>query len=52
MVKSGVDTTTAKINQIIVGIFSVEWELSTIVNCYKEKGIGLERRKYKGLTEL
>lgn len=55
MVKSAreaVGTITAKLSQIIVGYFSVEWERSTIANCYKEKGVRLERGKYSELIEL
>ena len=55
MVKSAreaVGTITAKLSQIIVGYFSLEWERSTIANCYKEKGVRLERGKYSELIEL
>ena len=36
-------------NQIIGGVIPAEWELNTIVNCYKEKGDSLERGNYRGL---
>ena len=26
-----------------------DWELCTIVNCYKGKGYSLEKRKYRGV---
>ena len=40
---------TDLLNQIIVGVLGPEWELSTIVNCYKEKGDSLEKENYRGL---
>ena len=40
---------TDLLNQIIVGVLGAEWELSTIVNCYKEKGDSLEKENYRGL---
>ena len=51
MVKAvgGVGMITDLINQIIVGVNPVEWELSTIVNGYKDKGDSLERGNYRGL---
>ena len=36
--KAGVDMITDLVNQIIVGYFPPEQELSNIVNCYTEKG--------------
>ena len=46
---AGVDMITDLIYQIIVGIIPAEWELSTAVNSYKEKGNCLERGNYRGL---
>ena len=40
---------TDLLNQIIVGVLGAEWELSTIANCYKEKGDSLEKENYRGL---
>ena len=40
---------TDLLNQITVGVLGTEWELSTIVNCYKEKGDSLEKENYRGL---
>ena len=40
---------TDLLNQIIVGVLGAEWELSTTVNCYKEKGDSLEKENYRGL---
>ena len=40
---------TDLLNQIIVGVLGAERELSTIVNCYKEKGDSLEKENYRGL---
>ena len=40
---------TDLLNLIIVGVLGAEWELSTIVNCYKEKGDSLEKENYRGL---
>ena len=40
---------TDLLNQIIVeGVALAERELSTIVNCYKEKGDFLEKENYRG----
>ena len=47
--KIGIDMITGLVNQIIVGVISAEWELSTIVNRYKGKGDALERKRIKGL---
>ena len=42
--EAGVDMTTDLVNQIVVeGVVPAEWELSTIVNCYKGEGDSLER---------
>ena len=44
---------TDLVNQVIVdGIISAEWELSTIVNCFKGRRDSLERRNYRGLILL
>ena len=47
--EAGVDMITDLANQIIVGVIPVEWELSTIVNCYKGKENSLERENYRKL---
>lgn len=43
------DLFTQLVNQSAVVFISVEWELSAIVNFYKEKGDSLERENYRGL---
>ena len=46
----GVDMITGLLNKIVRdGVVPAEWELSTIVNCYKGKGDALERGNYRGL---
>ena len=41
---------TDLLNHIIVeGVIPAEWELSTIVNCYKGKGNSLDGENYRGL---
>ena len=48
--EAGVYMITDVVNQIIVeGIVPAEWELSTIVNFYKEKGDAVERGNHQGL---
>ena len=48
--EAGVDMITDVVNQIIAeGVIPAECELSTIVNCYKEKGDSLERGYYRRL---
>ena len=47
--EAGVDMITDLINHIMVRVVLAEWELSTIVNCYKGEGNSLERGKYRGL---
>ena len=42
--EAGVDMITELANQIIAeGVIVAEWELSTIVNCYKGKSDSLEK---------
>ena len=36
-------------NQIVRGVIPADWDLSTIVNCYKGKGEALDRGNYRGL---
>ena len=46
----GIDMITNLVNQIIMeGCIPIDWELSTIVNCYKGKGDALDRGNYRGL---
>ena len=46
----GIEMISDLLNQIIrEGVVPAEWELSTIVNCYKGKGDVLERGNYRGL---
>ena len=46
----GLEMIADLLNQIIrEGVVPAEWELSTIVNCYKGKGDALERGNYRGL---
>ena len=41
--EAGVDLITDLVNQITVeGVIPAEWELSTIVNCYKRKSDSLK----------
>ena len=48
--ETGVDMIADLVKQIIVeGVISVEWERSTIVNCYKWKDYPFERGIYRGL---
>ena len=48
--EDSVDMITDLINQIIrEGVVPADWELSTIINCYKGKGDALERGNYRGL---
>ena len=45
-----VDVITDLVNRIVVeGVIPAEWELSTIVNCYKGKGDSSERGSYRVL---
>ena len=47
--EAGVDMITNLVSQIIVeGVIPTEWELGTVVNCYKWKGDSLEKRNLKG----
>ena len=47
--EAGFDTITDLVNQIIVeGVTPVEWQRSTIINCYKGKGDSLEIQNYRG----
>lgn len=42
-----VDIITDQIKQIFLGrVFSEEWKVSNIVNCYNGKGDTFERRNY------
>ena len=45
----GVDIITNLLNEIIVGVILAEWELSTIVNCYKGKRDALQKGNYREL---
>ena len=46
----GLEMIADLLNQIIrEGVVPAEWELSTIVNCYKGKGDALERGNFRGL---
>ena len=45
---AGVDMITYLVNKIIVGFILAKWELSFILNCYKEKGNSSERGHYRG----
>lgn len=48
--ETGIDMITDLVNQILVeGAMPADWELCTIVNCYKGKGYSLEKRKYRGV---
>ena len=48
--EDSVDMISDLINQIIrEGVVPEDWELSTVVNCYKGKGDALERGNYRGL---
>ena len=47
---AGIDMITNLVNCIIAeGVIPSDWELSTILNCYKGKGDALERGNYRGL---
>ena len=48
--EAGIAMIVDLVNQVIVKkIISIEWELSTIVNCYKGKGDAPKRGNYRGL---
>ena len=47
--KGGVDKIADLVNQIMVGVISAEWELCTMVDCYKGKHYSLEIGFYRGL---
>ena len=50
---AGIDLVTDLVNSIISqGVVPADWEISTIVNCYKGKGDALERGNYRGLKML
>lgn len=48
--EAGVDMIIDLLNQIrALGVILAEWELATIVNCYKGKGDSSETGNHKGL---
>ena len=44
-----VDMINDLVNHNIVGVIPAEWELSTIMHCYKGKGDFLEGGNYSGM---
>ena len=48
--ETGIEMITNLTNQIVIeGVIPEDWDLSTIVNCYKGKGEALDRGNYRGL---
>ena len=48
--ETGIEMITNMTNRIVrKGVIPADWDLSTIVNCYKGKGEVLDRGNYRGL---
>ena len=51
--ETGIEMITNLTNQIVrEGVIPADWDLSTIVNCYKGKGKVLDRGNYRGLKMM
>ena len=51
--EAGIDLVTELVSSIVYEcVIPTDWEISSIVNCYKGKGDALERSNYRGLKIL